>query len=111
MTRRGPQPISEILADLMAQKGFGRVRGAAAMDAAWREAVGEPTAQHTQAGSIRRGRLEVTVAHSILMQELTFQKPALLARLRERLPDETIRDIRFRVGVVQRPAAETSRGT
>ncbi|MBN1909997.1 MAG: DUF721 domain-containing protein [Pirellulales bacterium] len=101
MTRRGPQPIGEILADLMAQRGFGRVRSAAALDEAWREAVGESAAEYTRAGSLRRGRLDVTVANSMLVQELTFQKPALLAQLREHLPDETIRDIRFRVGTVE----------
>ena len=102
MTRRGPQPIGQILSDLMAQRGFGRVRGAAALEEAWREAIGDAAAGYTRAGSLRRGRLEVTVANSMLVQELTFQKPALLAKLRERLPDETIRDIRFRVGVVEK---------
>ena len=57
-------------------------------------------AEYTRVGMLRRGKLEVTVANSMLVQELTFQKPDLLKALRERLPDETIRDLRFRVGAV-----------
>jgi predicted nucleic acid-binding Zn ribbon protein len=101
VTRRGPQPIAEILADLMAKKGFGRVKSAAALEDAWRDVVGAAASNYTRVGSLRRGRLDVVVANSTLVQELVFQKPTLLARLRECLPEETIRDLRFRVGAVQ----------
>jgi hypothetical protein len=43
----------------------------------------------------------VTVANSTLVQELSFQKPALLESLASLLPDEPIRDLRFRVGPVE----------
>ncbi len=99
---RGPEPISNILAELMARRGFARVQGGAALAAAWKEAAGELAAQYTRAGQIRRGKLEVTVAHSAMVQELTFQKSALLAELARLLPDEKITDLRFRVGTVEK---------
>ena len=101
MAKTGPQSIGNILAELMAQKGFGRVRGAEALEEAWREAAGELAAGYTRVGTLRRGKLEVIVANSMLVQELTYQKPALLKTLRERLPDEKIQDLRFRVGTIQ----------
>jgi hypothetical protein len=52
----------------------------------------------TQAGLIKRGALEVTVANSMLVQELGYRKAELLATLGQLLPDQTIRDLRFRVG-------------
>lgn len=97
---RGPQPIGEILAQLSARRGFARVQSAAAHEAAWREAVGE-LARYTRVGPIRRRKLEVIVANSTLMQELTFQKPALLKSLAKLMPDERISDLRFRVGLIE----------
>ena len=97
---RGPEPIGDILAELMARRGFAGVRSAAACEAAWRQAAGELAARYTRVGSIRRGKLEVTVANSTLVQELSFQKPALLKALATLLPDRKIKDLRFRVGAV-----------
>ena len=51
---------------------------------AWQQAAGELFAQHSRVGLVRQGRLEVTVTHSALVQELTFQKAAILAQLRQR---------------------------
>jgi predicted nucleic acid-binding Zn ribbon protein len=97
---KGPEPISDILAQLMARRGFARVRSAEAFDAAWRKAAGEMLSQFTRPGAVRRGKLEVTVANSTLVQELSFQKTHLLKTLAELLPDEKIEDLRFRVGAV-----------
>ncbi len=100
MARREPKPIGEVLAELVARRGLGRSRDAEAWEAAWCEAVGEMAARYTQVGKLRRGKLEVTVANSLLVQELTFRKKTLLHAMRERFPDVTIREIRFRVGPI-----------
>lgn len=97
--RRAPEPIGEILAELMARRGFAGLRSAAACESAWREAVGD-LAPYTRVGSIRRGRLEVTVANSTVVQELSFRKLALLEALSRRLPDQKITDLRFRIGPI-----------
>ena len=97
---RGPEPIGDILAQLMARRGFAGVRAAAAWEAAWREAAGELAARYSRVGLIRRGKLEVMVANSTVVQELCFRKPALLRTLSRLLPDQKIKDIRFRVGPI-----------
>ena len=97
---RGPEPIGDILAQVMARRGFARVQSAAACEAAWEEAAGELATKYTKVGAVRRRKLEVVVANSTLLQELSFQKPALLRTLARLLPDEEINDIRFRVGPV-----------
>jgi hypothetical protein len=48
--------------------------------------------------AVRRGVLEVLVGNSTLAQELGFQKKSLVKRLAELLPEEKIRDLKFRVG-------------
>ena len=97
---KGPESIGNILAELMARRGFARVQTASVCEDAWRQAAGELAAGYTRVGSVRRGNLEVTVANSTLVQELTFQKRALLQALGELLPDERIRDLRFRLGAI-----------
>mgnify|MGYP005838285961 CR=1 FL=1 len=98
---KGPQPIADVLAELMARRGFARVQGAAACEKAWREAAGPLAAQYTRPGAVRRGKLEVVVAHSTLIQELNFHKPAILQTLSRLVPEENIRDIRFRLGAIE----------
>jgi predicted nucleic acid-binding Zn ribbon protein len=97
---RNPELIGGILSELMARRGLARVQSARAYEAAWREAAGELAARYTRVGQLRRGILEVIVLNSTLVQELTFQKPALLSALAELLPDEGLQDLRFRVGPV-----------
>ena len=98
--RRGPEPIGDILAELMARRGYAQQQHAAALDEAWNEAAGALAAEYTRVGSLRRGTLEVVVANSTLVQELVFQKPKVLASLGRLLPDANIKNIRFRVGAV-----------
>jgi predicted nucleic acid-binding Zn ribbon protein len=98
---RGPQTIGKVLSELMSRRGYARVQSAAAYDAAWREAAGALVAQYTRVGAIRRGTLEVIVANSTLVQELGFQKQALLKTLAQLLPDEGIENLRFRAGNIE----------
>jgi predicted nucleic acid-binding Zn ribbon protein len=100
MSRGQPQHIGDVLSQLMARRGYARERSAGACAEAWRAAVGDRLAGSTKAAGIRRGVLDVLVKNSILMQEMNFQKRDLLARLAQLLPDENIRDLKFRVGPV-----------
>jgi predicted nucleic acid-binding Zn ribbon protein len=95
-----PQKIANILADLLARRGYGRVQSTEAYEEAWRQAAGPLAAQYTRVGALKRGALEVTVLNSTLVQELTFQKAALLATLNQLLPEQGIRDLRFRLGAI-----------
>lgn len=99
--KRGPQAIGNVLSELMSRRGFARVQSAGAYDDAWREAAGPLAAAYTRVGQLRRGTLEVVVANSTLIQELGFQKQALLAKLANLLPDQGIENLRFRVGNIE----------
>lgn len=99
--RQGPEPIGNILAELMARRGLGRVQSSAALEAAWRQAAGELLARYSRPGPVRRNTLDVVVANSVLLQEMTFQKASLLSRLAILLPDCEIRDLRFRLGAIE----------
>jgi predicted nucleic acid-binding Zn ribbon protein len=97
---KGPQKIGDVLAQLMARRGFARTQAAASFEAAWKEAAGELAARFTRVGQVRAGKLEVTVSNSTVVQELGFQKTAILRALSKLLPDDQISDLRFRVGPI-----------
>jgi predicted nucleic acid-binding Zn ribbon protein len=93
-----PRHIGDVLSQLIARRGYARVQSASAFAEAWSQAAGERWASCTRALAVRRGVLDVQVGNSTLAQELGFQKKKLLKRLAELLPDEKIRDLKFRVG-------------
>jgi hypothetical protein len=100
-SRGGPKPLSEILGELFTARGYGRIRARAELESAWADAVGEAARGQTELGEVRRGILNVTVAHSALLEELSaFGKTRILAALRTGAPGTTIHDIRFRVGAL-----------
>jgi len=99
------EPLSEVLDNLFATRGYGRLLAVKELEEAWNAAVGEPACRQTRLGEVRRGILNVTVAHSTLLEELAaYRKPALLAALRRDAPGTLIHDIRFRVGPIHPPA-------
>ena len=98
---RGAKPLAEILNDLFAARGLGRLQAKVDLDHAWSEAVGEPGCRHSRVEVLKNGILNVTVAHPTLLEELrSFQKASLLEALRRSLPETILHDIRFRVGPV-----------
>ncbi|HEX4143403.1 MAG TPA: DciA family protein [Pirellulales bacterium] len=95
-----PKPIGNIVAELLARRGYGRLQAADACATAWQQAAGGALAACSRAGQVRRGVLEVWVQNSTLVQELSFEKTRLLAALAQLVPDEKIRDLKFRVGPI-----------
>jgi hypothetical protein len=101
----GPKPLSNILGELFALRGYNRRCARQRLEAIWNMTVGEPYCYQTRLGEVRHGVLNVVVAHSALLEELVaFRKPAFLTALRTEGTAVAIRDIRFRVGTVGREA-------
>jgi predicted nucleic acid-binding Zn ribbon protein len=84
----------------MSKRGYAQVQTAACSDEAWKQAAGEELAKDTQPGQIKRGVLEVMVRHPAVVQELTFMKVQLVKKLSQLIPEQKIRDLKFRVGAV-----------
>jgi predicted nucleic acid-binding Zn ribbon protein len=93
-----PKPVADFVAQLVQRRGYVQVRTAGEWNDAWQAAAGEAFAAVTEVGQLRRGVLEVTVANSLVMQELTFEKERILADLKQRRPDAPLKQLRFRVG-------------
>jgi predicted nucleic acid-binding Zn ribbon protein len=95
---RQPKPIADLIAQVVQKRGYAQVRAAGQWNDAWRDAAGEQFAAVTEVGPLRRGVLEVTVANSLVMQELSFEKERILEHLKTARPDAGIKQLRFRVG-------------
>ena len=54
----------------------------------------------TRPGNVRRGVLEVLVRNSSVLQELGFLKAKIVKTLTKLVPEQQIRDVRFRVGTI-----------
>jgi predicted nucleic acid-binding Zn ribbon protein len=95
----GQLKFSNLIAQVVQQKGYAQVNAASERDKIWQAVVGE-VATGTRVGNQRRGTLDIHVANSLLMQELTFRKEELITKLQSALPEAGIQQLRFRVGQV-----------
>ncbi len=96
--QRTARPIGEVLAELAASSSFARTFAVARWEAAWRQVVGETIAAKSQVSLPRRGVLTVLVANSAVLHELQFRKAEILRRLASLMPEQPLKDVRFRVG-------------
>ena len=108
---KGPQRLSLALGELIALRGYARVRGDAQLQSAWADAAGNTIARQTRAVAIRRGVLHVAVDHAPLLSELAgFYRQAFLEKLQELHAHLNIRDVKFKLdsGVAGRNQGRSS---
>ncbi|RPI84173.1 MAG: DUF721 domain-containing protein [Planctomycetaceae bacterium] len=95
---RGPQPLAQVLSELIALRGYARRDSVTALQNVWANAAGEAVAKQTRAVEIKRGVLQVAVANSPLLSELVgFYRTQLVARLKELAPELRIKDLKFKL--------------
>ena len=95
---RGPQRIGDVLANVMARRGYENQQSSEELEATWLQAAGQKLAGVSRPGSLRRGTLEIVVKNSLALQELTFQQKKILRDLNTAYSPKTIKELRFRVG-------------
>lgn len=98
--QKSPQRIADALSTLMARRGYAQLEAAGQRQEVWQSVVGKSLTPHSRIGNIRRGVVEVTVCNSAVLQELTFRKRELLRKMAAALPNQRIKDIRFRIGTL-----------
>ncbi|MGI9455294.1 MAG: DUF721 domain-containing protein [Aeoliella sp.] len=99
---RLPQTIGKVIGQLVMSKGYACGKTDAQFDSAWAEVVTPEIAAKSKPTGVRRGKLEVTVAHSALMQELSFDQRRIATALRTALPEAKITGVKFSVGKIER---------
>ncbi|HVA79189.1 MAG TPA: DUF721 domain-containing protein [Candidatus Binataceae bacterium] len=89
------QPILDRL-DIEGEYGLGR------LIRAWPEIAGETIARRTEVASLRYHTAVIKVSGAMWIQELTLMKAQILARVRETVGDDIVRDLRFIAGRLSR---------
>lgn len=103
---RRPKRAGDVVAAVVAKRGYAASRAAGELDSAWRGVAervlgGAGLAGQTRVGGLARGRLEVIVANHVVMQEINFHRPRLLAEAQAALPSARITGLRFKVGSIR----------
>jgi predicted nucleic acid-binding Zn ribbon protein len=96
--QRPAQPISGVLRRVVQQRGYAAIQASQALEATWREVVGEPLASCSAAGSVQAGKLQVRVSSSAAAQELSLRRQEILQAFGQRMPEARITGWRLRIG-------------
>ena len=99
---KAPEPIGaamQPLLDRLDREGhFAIVR----LVKAWPDIVGETIARRTEIVSLKFHTAVVKVSGAMWIQELSFMKSQILAKVAERLGDDIVRELRFVKGSLSR---------
>ena len=98
---RKPKNTENLINQIITRRGIAAEQSNHQLQGIWDSIVPGDVANQTKVGSVRRGILEVTVGNSGLMQVLGFSKDEYLKQLVQQLPNQNIKDIRFRIGSIR----------
>ncbi len=105
--RKAPEPIASTLGALIdrldSEGHFAIVR----LVSAWPEVVGETIARRTEVVGLKFHTAVVKVSGAMWIQELNLLKPQILERLRARIGEDAVRDLRFVQGRLSRRQSRT----
>jgi len=92
-----PQPLSLALTELIAVRGFARVRAEDDLQRAWKAAAGD-FASMTRPLKVVRGVLSVEVRSPAVLNELvSFHAAELTKRMQREAPQLRIKSLKFRL--------------
>lgn len=97
---RQPRKIRNVVSELLARRGYAQANSAERCVEVWRSLVGPVLARVSRPGRIQKRVLQVVVATSAGVQELTMRRQAILEGLAREAPELHIVDLKFRVGVL-----------
>lgn len=93
-----PAAVADLLAEIFQGKPAGKRLKEGKIWLVWEIAVGEQIAAHARPAGFREGVLTVAVASAPWMQQLSYLKKNIIAKLNKRLGEELVKDIFLRAG-------------
>ncbi|HEY1081815.1 MAG TPA: DUF721 domain-containing protein [Prosthecobacter sp.] len=92
------QSVADLVGPIVAQAGVGDRMKLEEVLGAWKEIVGDFLFQHSKPDSIQRGVLMVRVLQPTVHHALMMERPRILKRLKEKLKNSGIKDVRLKHG-------------
>jgi predicted nucleic acid-binding Zn ribbon protein len=93
----GPVALTDLLIPTLSRLGLKTRARYVQILAAWPHAVGEMVAEHTSPTAFARGRLTVETDSPAMGHQLHLQRQTILEGINQRLGDNVVFDIRFRL--------------
>ena len=81
----------------MSRKGYAQSAANEELLSAITASVGPELKSSVNVGNLRNGTLQVFARDSVTLQELNFQKRAILRKIQNDVPHANILDLRFRI--------------
>jgi predicted nucleic acid-binding Zn ribbon protein len=100
--KRPVRAVGELLPSVLADLGLTPASHGVRLLQVWDQALGSELAPYCRPEGVRHGTLVARVPDSAWMQRLQLEKPRILARLEELLGEPAARDLRFRIGPLER---------
>ncbi len=95
---RDAKKLGDVLSQVIAMRGIGRIRGDRQLADAWKSVAGPEVSAGSRPTILRNGVLQILVTSSTLLGELvSFHKAKILARLKAEHPDLKVRDLKFKL--------------
>ncbi|MBI2092030.1 MAG: DUF721 domain-containing protein [Deltaproteobacteria bacterium] len=92
--------INDILASVLKNGGLAKKIVQYSIFEIWGELVGETIAKRAKPKKMQGNTLVVAAKSAAWAQELSFMKPMILKKIRERFPDAFVTDIKFTAGIL-----------
>ena len=94
--RRGkPEPVSDVLTELLESLGLTQRMDARDLLIRWPEVVGEKVARFSRAVHIEAGVLTIQADNAVWRQELTLLMPDIIAKYNELCGEGSVREIKW----------------
>lgn len=94
----GPRHLGQALTELIALRGYARPAADRQLQEAWSDVAGAQFASQTRAVAVKRGVLQISVAHTPLLSELaSFHKVDLLQKFQAKFAHLRVRDLKFKL--------------
>lgn len=91
------QRISTLVSQLMSRRGYAQMIAGEDFHATIGIAIGGQLGEAITVGKLKSGVLQIFAADSVTLQELNFQKRAILKQIQKDLPQSKVTDVRFRI--------------
>lgn len=95
--KRKVQSIGALVNQLISRRGYAQIAETDQFHGIIAGVTGKELGQDITVGKLNRGVLKVFARDSVTIQELTFQKRAIIKRIAKEIPDAKVTDIRFAV--------------
>ena len=95
--KRNVQSIGALVNQLISRRGYAQVAATDQFHGVIMGVTGNELGKDITVGKLNRCVLKVFAKDSVTIQELTFQKRAIMKRIAKEIPDAKVKDIRFAV--------------